>query len=442
LIGNIPSTPPVAARPAQVGVSTESEMPFDGLIGVIGTSQIPTHDDNADGENPASVDKEAADDLQLSDKAEDQSEDGPVLIDGETDLLLGMILNERPPVEMSETEIAVPGDAGMPSVTERPLDGSGPMESVVSTALLATLSDIVELEEHSRTDPAVSAQETAIPKTIRGMAPLEASKPVLVPQSLAAGASAAPGLIPNVPADADSQDDDFLISQARTVENARTVLTQTDTRKPEQSLQTLKTEAAGAAPDHPSMNSDVDPETESGTVIAEPDAEDVPELVLPSTQSGQVHALSGIRAVFDVARFRSPIVQNVASHLQTLDLDEGSVTIRLKPHGLGVIEVEIARGMAGQMEIAMRIQNPMVLEALRAERNTITELLSGQGAGNGSLSMDLFQSGSEGQDRNPQAAGETGSMSGAAVTEEDDLADVKTQDEKQHSHYGKTNILI
>lgn len=98
------------------------------------------------------------------------------------------------------------------------------------------------------------------------------------------------------------------------------------------------------------------------------------------------------------ARFRSPLARSVATQLSGASLEEGSVTIRLRPQGMGVIEIEIARGAQGQMEIAMRVQNPMVLDALRTERSALSDLLAGSGARSDNLDLGLFQPGGEGRD--------------------------------------------
>ena len=88
-------------------------------------------------------------------------------------------------------------------------------------------------------------------------------------------------------------------------------------------------------------------------------------------------------------RMASPLVRNVAGQLASLPLEEGRIKLQLKPQGMGLIEVELMRDMAGRQDISIRVQNPMVLEALRAERGALQDLLAEHGQ-SGGLQLDLF----------------------------------------------------
>ena len=91
---------------------------------------------------------------------------------------------------------------------------------------------------------------------------------------------------------------------------------------------------------------------------------------------------------------KSPIVRQVVDQLAHQPSEDGGATIRLKPHGMGVIEISVDRAKDGGLNVDMRVQNPLVLDAMRAERSAISHLFQPTGTtAGGSLSMDLFQSG-------------------------------------------------
>lgn len=97
----------------------------------------------------------------------------------------------------------------------------------------------------------------------------------------------------------------------------------------------------------------------------------------------------------DPARPRSAIVPNVLERVAALPREVGETVIHLKPHGMGLIAVSIQQARDGGLDIVLRIQNPMVLEVMQAERQAVAQAIGGQGsAASGSLTMDLFQSGS------------------------------------------------
>ena len=91
---------------------------------------------------------------------------------------------------------------------------------------------------------------------------------------------------------------------------------------------------------------------------------------------------------------RSPLVQAALDRIFPLPAVAGETVVRLNPHGLGIIEVVLQDGRNGALDVALRVQNPLVLEAMRQERDAVAQTFSAaQGAAAGSLSMDLFHSG-------------------------------------------------
>ena len=110
---------------------------------------------------------------------------------------------------------------------------------------------------------------------------------------------------------------------------------------------------------------------------------------------------------------RSPLVQAAVERLTPLPAAAGETVLRLNPHGLGLIEVVIHDGRNGALDVALRVQNPLVLDAMRQERDAVAVVFSAsQGGAEGSLSMDLMQSGTRqgggGEDarRQPQQTGQ------------------------------------
>lgn len=140
---------------------------------------------------------------------------------------------------------------------------------------------------------------------------------------------------------------------------------------------------------------------------------------------------------------KSPIVRQVMDQLVQYPTETGTATIRLKPHGMGVIEITVERTKEGNLTVDMRVQNPLVLEAMRNERGAISHLFQPTAtSGGGTLSMDLFQSGAgrNGQDQHGQPAKDT--PTGTAENPSQDQPDTPVAAQNQQSRAsGGLNIL-
>ncbi len=91
---------------------------------------------------------------------------------------------------------------------------------------------------------------------------------------------------------------------------------------------------------------------------------------------------------------RSPLVQAVLDRIAPLPTASGETVVRLNPRGLGLIEVKLQERADGILDVTLRVQNPLVLEAMRLELDRVAEsVLTAQGGASGSLSLDLFPSG-------------------------------------------------
>lgn len=139
------------------------------------------------------------------------------------------------------------------------------------------------------------------------------------------------------------------------------------------------------------------------------------------------------------ARPASPLVRSVADQVSRQANDDGKLTLQLRPHGMGLIEMEVNRDQNGRAEIIMRVQNPMVLDALRAERPAMLDLIGSQGSGD-SLDLDLYRGGDDRDDQgNRQPAHD---VDGAATDGVGSSVPAVDQSVAVTSSTDTTNILI
>lgn len=139
------------------------------------------------------------------------------------------------------------------------------------------------------------------------------------------------------------------------------------------------------------------------------------------------------------ARPASPLVKSVADQVSRQANDDGKLTLHLRPHGMGLIEMEVNRDQNGRAEIIMRVQNPMVLDALRAERTAMLDLIGSQGSGD-SLDLDLYRGGDDRDDQgNRQPAHD---VDGAATDGVGSSVPSVDQSVAVTSSTDTTNILI
>ncbi len=144
----------------------------------------------------------------------------------------------------------------------------------------------------------------------------------------------------------------------------------------------------------------------------------------------------------DVTTPQSPIVQKVTEQISKIPTENGTTTIRLKPHGMGAVEITVEKASNGRIEVDLKVQNPLVLEAMRSERGAIAHLFSSQAnGGGGSLSMELMNSGNgQGKPaRQEDSASRSGGDAEAASHEEDTAGQDKAQ--RTYAGPGTLNIL-
>jgi hypothetical protein len=76
-----------------------------------------------------------------------------------------------------------------------------------------------------------------------------------------------------------------------------------------------------------------------------------------------------------VARFSNLI----NSQIKNASWNENQARVQLSPRGLGDIEVDVMRDNAGNLKATVRVENPLVLEMLREEKNGLQALLENNG---------------------------------------------------------------
>lgn len=75
----------------------------------------------------------------------------------------------------------------------------------------------------------------------------------------------------------------------------------------------------------------------------------------------------------------SPLVRNILDRMQDLEISEGKTRILLRPQGMGALEIDILRQADGRMHLAIRVENPLVLDALRNESGALSSFMGEKG---------------------------------------------------------------
>jgi flagellar hook-length control protein FliK len=71
--------------------------------------------------------------------------------------------------------------------------------------------------------------------------------------------------------------------------------------------------------------------------------------------------------------------------------------ITLRPDGLGTVEIDLTTDPSGRLSVLLRVENPAVLQALRADRDLLLTSLdqTGRDLGGAQLDFEGFGTGSE-----------------------------------------------
>ncbi|KFE35705.1 flagellar hook-length control protein FliK [Thioclava atlantica] len=120
-----------------------------------------------------------------------------------------------------------------------------------------------------------------------------------------------------------------------------------------------------------------------------------------ATQRSEAVAQSGQPAAQPSPRFAAFL----ATQLRRADLHEGRTRVALTPRGLGDIEIDVERDKRGQINVVVRAESPAVLSALRGDRDTLANILAGQGIQMDSGTLDFEQFGGHGGQGEERSAG-------------------------------------
>lgn len=141
--------------------------------------------------------------------------------------------------------------------------------------------------------------------------------------------------------------------------------------------------------------------SQGGQVAFEPIASNSPPLsVAPPTEQLRLSDLQAtlkdavVRAIPQMTN--SPINARfsnlIAAQIKDASFSENRTRIELAPKGLGGIEIEMIKDETGRLQIVVRAENVVVLEALRNDRDTLAALLSDNGVSteSGDLEFEEF----------------------------------------------------
>ena len=106
----------------------------------------------------------------------------------------------------------------------------------------------------------------------------------------------------------------------------------------------------------------------------------------------------------------SALTRNVLERLEEVQLGDGITRILLRPRGMGVLEFDLSTMVDGRMRVAIRVENPMLLDALKADGGALGQFLDERG-------FDMSQGEPELERYTPPEAGDTNETDDASGTQ-------------------------
>ncbi len=70
-----------------------------------------------------------------------------------------------------------------------------------------------------------------------------------------------------------------------------------------------------------------------------------------------------------------PMADALMAQVRSVDVQEGRTTVNLHPRGLGTIEVELIAERDAASKVIVRVENPLVLQTLREERQLLAQTI-------------------------------------------------------------------
>jgi hypothetical protein len=121
---------------------------------------------------------------------------------------------------------------------------------------------------------------------------------------------------------------------------------------------------------------------------ARPEAPPAPTGTGPAPQTGPVEPGAPLSALL---ADRTALARHVSRQIRPPAVGEVRTQITLRPDGLGAVEVELSTDQNGRLSLLLRVENPTVLQAIRAERDLLLSGLERSG-----VELDGAQLGFEG----------------------------------------------
>ncbi|RRH75789.1 flagellar hook-length control protein FliK [Falsigemmobacter faecalis] len=287
---------------------------------------------------------------QAQSQTTDEAVPGPVTPGDETALLevLGSPLTVTPPQAVSAVLRAELGLASAEGLQE----GEDPAEAAPVPAPLAPLSSSEPLARSPEqilpvTGEASPSQPTVAAGAVPQLAEGEPPQPETDLSPLSVGTELAPAFDRASPQDAMSAPEPLEAAPKITPAPGRPAAPEQDAR------------SAPPSEPVPAANADLMPAAEP--LRPERSLTDKP-LTAPSPRAEP-----------------SALQRNLLDRLSEVNLEEGRSRFLLRPRGLGVVEIDLTRLMGGRMQVVLRLENPMVLDGLRAEADQLGAWLEERG---------------------------------------------------------------
>lgn len=199
-------------------------------------------------------------------------------------------------------------------------------------------------------------------------APLPASAPKPLPEPAEPGARA-----PRSAAPSEMLPQEMLLTEAAAPAEYASALA--PPRKSAPSGASLPVTAAPASA--ASAAAGAAPLPESGSLQGEVFAlQPLPE---PGPQRSETAQPAAPAAAPQTAGTASPLLRNVMERLEQIEQSEGRTRLLLRPQGLGILEIEISRLTDGRLQMAIRAENPMILQSLQQEATALNDFLGARG---------------------------------------------------------------
>ncbi|GLQ28114.1 hypothetical protein [Sulfitobacter pacificus] len=138
----------------------------------------------------------------------------------------------------------------------------------------------------------------------------------------------------------------------------------------------------------------------ANSLLGQPSAE--PEQITPSstqattgvTPQGATEAAATETSVKVPVK---PFTEAVMAQIKSVEATQGRTTVNLIPRGLGNIEIEVLSDKDGAARVVVRVENPVVLQALRDDRQVLAQAIGVSDSG-----IFDFQEHSAGEQPDPQ----------------------------------------